>query len=134
MFKWIKSYTHNRRARVVIDNNRRYSSVMVFRKVEFCHQLLIVFMNDLMKKLLVFIKRAMYAYDLVMRSTEEYAATAQIRLQTAINVLLNWANELSVKITGKDRLSLTAVCGVPVVVVRLSVHVHFSLGLSPRDS
>ena len=22
MFKWIKSYTHNRRARVVIDNNR----------------------------------------------------------------------------------------------------------------
>ena len=39
MFKWIK-YTHNRRARVVIDNNRskKYSSVMVCRKVEFCHQ------------------------------------------------------------------------------------------------
>ena len=40
----------------------------------------------------------MYADDLVMWSTEEYAATAQIRLQTAINVLSNWENEWCVKI------------------------------------
>ena len=40
----------------------------------------------------------MYADDLVMWSTEEYAATAQIRLQTAVNILSNWANEWCVKI------------------------------------
>ena len=44
-------------------------------------------MNDLVKQLPTFVRSAMYAYDLVMWSTGEYAADAQIRLQTAINVL-----------------------------------------------
>ena len=55
-------------------------------------------MNDLMKQLPTFVKSAMYADALVMWSTEEYAATAQIRLQTVINVLSNWTNERCEKI------------------------------------
>ena len=55
-------------------------------------------MNDLVKQLPTFVKSAMYADDLVMWSTEEYAATAQIRLQTTVNILSNWANEWCVKI------------------------------------
>ena len=51
-----------------------------------------------MKQLPTFVKSAMYADDLVMWSTEEYAATAQIRLQTAVNILSIGANEWCVKI------------------------------------
>ena len=101
MFKWIKSYTHNRRAKVPIDNNRS-------KKIPLRHgvpqggvlspTLFIVFMNDLVKQLPTFVKSVMYADDLVMWSTEEYAATAEIRLKTAINVLSNWANEWCMKI------------------------------------
>ena len=101
MFKWIKSYTHNRKARVVIDNNRSKKILLrhgVPQGGVLSPTLFIVFMNDLVKQLPTFVKSAMYADDLVMRSTEEYAATAQIRLQTAVNILSNWANEWCVKI------------------------------------
>ena len=102
MFKCIKSYTHNRRARVVIDNNRSKKILLrhdVPQRGVLSRTLFIVFMNDLVKQLLpTFVKSAMYADDLVMWSTEEYAATAQIRLQIAVNILSNWANEWCVKI------------------------------------
>ena len=101
MFKWIKSYTHNRRALVVIDNNRSKKILLrhgVPQGGVLSPTFFIVFMNNLVKQLPTFIKSAMYADDLVMWSTEKYAATAQIRLQTAINVLSNWANEWCVKI------------------------------------
>ena len=77
---------------LILTEARRYSSVMVCRKEEFV-TLFIVFMNDLVKQLPTFVKSAMYADDLVMWSTEEYAATSQIRLQTAVNILSNWANK-----------------------------------------
>ena len=101
MFKLIKSYTRNRRARVVIDNNRSKKILLrhgVLQGGVLSTTLFIVFMKDLVKQLPTFLKSAMYADDLVMWSTEEYAATAQIRLQTAINVLSNWANERCMKI------------------------------------
>ena len=49
MFKWIKSYTHNRRARVVIANNK--SKKILFRhgvpqRGVLSPTLFIVFMND----------------------------------------------------------------------------------------
>ena len=83
----------------VIDNNRS-------NKILLCHggggvlspTLFIIFMNDLVKQLLTFVEGAMHADDLIMWSTEEYAATAQKRIQTAINVLSNCTNEWSVKI------------------------------------
>ena len=36
--------------------------------------------------------------------------------------------------SGHLNLSEETVTGCPVVVVRLAVHVHFNMGLSPRDS
>ena len=96
LFKWIKSFTHNRRARVVIDNNSNKKILLrhgVPQGGVLSPTLFIVFMNDLEKQLPTCVKSAMYADDLVMWSTEEYAATAQIRLQTAVNILSNWANE-----------------------------------------
>ena len=74
MFKWIKSYTHNRRARVVIDNNRSKKILLrhgVPQGGVLSPTLFIVFMNDLVKQLPTFVKSAMYADDLVMWSTEE---------------------------------------------------------------
>ena len=42
MFKWIKSYTHTipeeQGLSLIITEARRYSSVIVYHKVEFCHQ------------------------------------------------------------------------------------------------
>ena len=46
-------------------------------------------MNGMVKQLLTFVTNSMYADDLVRWSTEEYDATTQIWLQTAINVLSN---------------------------------------------
>ena len=82
----IKSYIQNRRARVVIDNNRSKNILLrhgVPQGGVLSPTLFIVCMNDLVKQLPTFVKSAMYADDLVMWSTEEYAATAQIWLQTA---------------------------------------------------
>ena len=101
MFKWFKSYTHNRRARVVIDDNKSKKILLrhgVPQGGVLSPTLFIVFMNDLVKQLPTFVESVMYADDLVMWTTEEYAATAQIRLQTAVNILSNWANEWCVKI------------------------------------
>ena len=96
-----KSYTHNRRARVVIYNNRS-KKILLYHGVPqggvLSPTLFIVFMNDLVKQLPTFVKSAMDADDFEMWSTVEYAAIAQIRLQTAINVLSNWANEWCMKI------------------------------------
>ena len=43
-------------------------------------------------------KCAMYADDLVLCSTEEYATTVKIRLQEAINILSSWSQDWCVKI------------------------------------
>ena len=40
----------------------------------------------------------MYADDLVLWSTEEYAITAKVRLQEATNILSSWAQDWCVKI------------------------------------
>ena len=101
MFKWIKPYTHNRRARVLIDNNRSKTILLrqgVPQRGALSPTLFIVFMNDLVKQLPTFVKSVMYADDLVMWSTDEYAATAQIQLQAAVNILSNLENEWCVNV------------------------------------
>ena len=82
MFWWIKSYLHNRRARVVIDNTKSKKILLrhgVPQGGVISPTLFLVFINDLIKKFPSPVKCAMYADDLVLWGTEEYATTAKIR-------------------------------------------------------
>ena len=101
MFRWIKSYLHNRRARVVIDNTKSKKILLrhgVPQGGVISPTLFLVFINDLIKKFPSPVKYAMYADDLVLWSTEEYATTAKVRLQEATNILSSWAKDWCVKI------------------------------------
>ena len=101
MFRWIKSYLHNRRARIVIDNTKTKKIFLrhgVPQGGVISPTLFLVFMNDLPKKCPSPVKCAMYADDLVLWSTDEYATTAKIRLQEATNILSSWAQDWCVKI------------------------------------
>ena len=95
MFRWIKSYLHNRRARVVIDNTKSKKILLrhgVPQGGVISPTLFLVFINDLIKIFPSSVKCAMYADDL------EYATTAKVRLQEAINILSSWAQDWCVKI------------------------------------
>ena len=81
MFCWIKSYLHNWRARVVIDNTKSKKILLrhgVSQGRVISPTLFLVFINDLIKKNPSPVKCAMYADDLVLWSTEEYATTAKV--------------------------------------------------------
>ena len=60
--------------------------------------LFLVFINDLIKKFPSPVKCAMYADDLVLWSTEEYATTVKVRLQEATNILSSWAQDWCVNL------------------------------------
>ena len=84
MFGWIKSNLHNRRARVVIDNTKSKKILLrhgVPQGGVISPTLFLVFINNLINKFPSPVKCAMYADDLVLWSTEEYATTAKVRLQ-----------------------------------------------------
>ena len=63
--------------------------------------------HDLVKQLPTFVKSAMYADDLVIWSTEDYATTAQIGLQAAINVLSNWAKTTYVQCRNEGKMQFS---------------------------
>ena len=101
MFCWIKSYLHNRRARVVIDNTKSKKILLrhgVPQGGVISPTLFLVLINDLIKKFPSPVKCAMHAGDLVLWSTEEYATTAKVRLREATNILSSWAQDWCVKI------------------------------------
>ena len=86
MYKWIKSYLHNRRARVTIDSAKSKKILLrhgVPQGGVLSPTLFLIFIKDLIKQLPDAVKCAMYADDLVMWCTEEHATTAQLRLQEA---------------------------------------------------
>ena len=55
-------------------------------------------MNDLVPELLNGVQSALYADDLVLWCSEEYATTARYRIQTALDMVVKWANEWCVTI------------------------------------
>lgn len=76
MYTWIKVYLHNRRARIQIDGLKSKKVLLrhgVPQGGVLSPTLFLVYINDLIAKLPHGIKVAMYADDLVMWCTEEYA-------------------------------------------------------------
>ena len=90
-----------------------------------------VWTDRLLLKLPTFVKSAMYADDLVMWSTEEYDTTAQIRLQTTINILSNWENEWCIKINRNKTFTTLFTLSTKVKPVKIMLN-HTEL--QHRDS
>ena len=78
MYKWTKSYLHNRRARVMVDN--KHSRKLLLRhgvpQGLLSPSLFIIFINDLVAELPKGVHAALYSNDLVLWCPEEYATTA----------------------------------------------------------
>ena len=109
MYRWTKSYLHNRRARVLVDG-RCGRKVLLRQGVPqggvLSPTLFILFMNDLVPELPKGIHAALYADDLVLWCTEEYATTATYRMQQALDKLTAWTNTWCVTIN-KEKSSAT---------------------------
>ena len=59
----------------------------------------ILYMNDLIPELPKGVHTAIYADDLVLWCTEEYAATANYRMQIALDNVVTWAEQWCVTVT-----------------------------------
>lgn len=109
MYNWIKAYLHNRRARVQLDG-RKSKKVLLRHGVPqggvLSPTLFLVFINDLVAELPHGIKVAMYADDLVIWCTEEYATVATKQIQRAIDAVTLWADKWCVSVN-VDKCSTT---------------------------
>lgn len=109
MYKWVKAYLHNRRARVQIDGLKSKKVLLrhgVPQGGVLSPTLFLIFINDLVAELPHGIKVAMYADDLVLWSTNEHASVATRSLQRAVDALAAWANRWCVSIN-TDKCSTT---------------------------
>jgi ribonuclease HI/endonuclease/exonuclease/phosphatase family metal-dependent hydrolase len=109
MYRWTKSYLHNRRARVQV-NGQQGQTVLLRQGVPqggvLSPTLFILYINDLLAELPKGVQAALYADDLVLWATEEYATTATYRMQLALNHLTSWANDWCITIN-KEKTSAT---------------------------
>ena len=101
MYKWIKSYLFNRRARVSLDGTTSRKFLQrhgVPQGGVLSPTLFLLFINDLIAELPRGVKAALYADDLVLWCSEEYATTARYRMQEAADKLTTWAEEWCVQV------------------------------------
>lgn len=109
MLKWIHSYLHNRRARVVV-NNIKGKKVLLRHGVPqggvLSPSLFLIFINDLVVNLPKGVHAALYADDLVLWCKEEFDTTANYRMQQAADHLTEWAEDWHVSIN-RDKCSTT---------------------------
>ena len=93
MFRWTKSYLHNHR---VIVYGHSGQKVLLRQGVPqggvLSTALFIHFINDLVPELPKGIHAVLYADDLVLWCTEEYATAATYRMQLALDGITDWAN------------------------------------------
>lgn len=109
MLRWIRSYLHNRRARISV-NGQVGKKILLWHGVPqggvLSPTLFLVFINYLIQVLPKGVHAALYADDPVMWCKEEYATTATYRMQQAANRLVGWADEWCVSIN-KEKSSTT---------------------------
>ncbi|XP_053398058.1 uncharacterized protein LOC128556571 [Mercenaria mercenaria] len=101
MYRWIKSYLFNRRARANLDGTSSHKFLQrngVSQGGILSPTLFLLFINDLVAELPRGVKTALYADDLVLRCSEEYATTANYRMQKATDRLSAWAEEWCVQV------------------------------------
>jgi len=101
MYRWTKSYLHNRRARVQVDGQCGRKVLLrqgVPQGGVLSPTLFILFINDLVPELPKGVHAALYADDLVLWCCEEYATTATYRMQHALDKVAAWANDWRVTI------------------------------------
>ena len=122
MYSWIKSYLHNRRARLTVDNAKSKKVLLrhgVPQGRVLSLTLFLIFINDLIKQFPDAVKCAMYADDLVLWCKEEHATTAQLRLQEAVNILSRWTQDWCVKISKTK--SFTTLFTLPTKAKRVKI-------------
>ena len=101
MYKWIKAYLHNRKARVHLDGLKSKKVLLrhgVPQGGVLSPTLFLIFINDLVAELPQGVKVAMYADDLVIWCTNEYATVATKLIQRAVDAVTSWANRWCVSI------------------------------------
>ena len=94
MFQWTKSYLHNQRARVSVDGHCGRKVLLrqgVPQGGVLSPSLFILFINDIVAELPKGVHAALYADDLVLWCSEEYATTATYRMQIALENVATWA-------------------------------------------
>ena len=109
MKKWIDSYLHNRKARVLVNGHtgrKRLLKEGVPQGGVLSPTLFILFINDIIKELPRGIQAALYADDLVMWCSEQYATTATYMMQQTLDKLEKWTNMWSISIN-KEKSSAT---------------------------
>ena len=101
MYQWTKSYLHNRRARVMVDGHCGRKVLLrqgVPQGGVLSPMLFVLFINDIVSELPKGVHAALYADDLVLWCTEEYATTATYRMQMALDKVSAWADKWCVSI------------------------------------
>ena len=83
--------------------------------------LFILYMNDLVPELPNGVQSALYADDLVLWCSEEYATTARYRIQTALDMVVKWANEWCVTINREKTTSTLFTLSLKTQPVKLTM-------------
>jgi hypothetical protein len=85
-------------------------------------------MNDLVPELPNGVQAALYADDLVLWCSEEYATTAKYRIQTALDIVANWANEWCVTINREKTTAILFTLSPNTQSVKLSMDdIHITM-------
>jgi len=132
MYRWIKSYLFNRRARVSLDGTQSQKFLQrhgVPQGGVLSPTLFLLFINDLVAELPKGVKAALYADDLVLWCSEEYSSIARYRMQEATEKLSTWAEEWCVKVntektcttlfslSSKQKVGTIRICDTPLTEV-----------------
>ena len=105
MYKWISLYRHNWKARTQIKHHQSRKQALrqgIPQGGVLSPTVFLTFIKDITDKLLKNVQEAIYADDFALRFSEEYASTANYRLQLALQVMETWTRSWVVKINEKE--------------------------------